>query len=202
MLVERLRAGDEEALNALVDRYYDRVRRIARIRIGPRLASRTDSEDLVQETFAIAFRKIGELELENHSSIIRYLSRVLENQIRGAVDYFSAQKRHPARGELLSAEETAVRRELSDAPGREKDPLDQASLRELKACYDASVEELRPHYREAILLREYADASWSELQEALDCPTENAARQLYARAQLALAARLRTRLGGLDPGDG
>ena len=46
-----------------------------------------------------------------------------------------------------------------------------------------------------ILLHEYASASWPEVCRALDRPTEHAAQQLYARAQIKLATKLRLRLG-------
>jgi len=189
-LVERFRRGDGAALNELFDRYYDRVRRIARIRMGSRLQGMTESDDLVQNTFAVAFQKIDQLDLVDHASIIQYLSRVLENQIRAAVDYFAAQKRAPGDGRVLSAEAAAA-----EVAGREPEPLDQLASRELKEIYDACVESLDPVEREVILLHEYANASWPEVCRALDRPTEHAAQQLYARAQIKLATKLRLRLG-------
>ena len=43
-LVRRAQRGDDDALNRLIDRYYDRIQRIVRIRLGPRL--RRDLEKL------------------------------------------------------------------------------------------------------------------------------------------------------------
>ena len=193
-LVERFRAGDEAALNELFDRYYDRVRRIARIRMGPRLLQLTESDDLVQNTFAVAFKKIGQLDLEGHASIIQYLSRVLENQVRGAVDYFEAQKRTPRGGRVVSVDAPSAGAPI-EAVARDPEPLDQLASRELKEIYDACVRSLESTHREVILLREYADASWAEVASALERPTEHAAQQLYARAQIKLATSLRRRLG-------
>ena len=118
------------ALNELFDRFYDRVRRIARIRMGSRLQRPTESDDSVQNTFAVAFKKI-----------------------------------------------------------------DQLASRELKEIYDACVQELDPVHLEVILLHEYAEASWATIREALNRPTDHAAQQLYARAQVELATLLRRRLG-------
>ncbi len=194
-LVERLRAGDDGALNELFDRYYDRVRRIAHIRMGSRLQRLTESDDLVQDTFAVAFKRIDKIDLHDHASIIQYLSRVLENQIRGAVDYFDAQKRTPTQGRVLSTDNSHSDVELREARAPDPEPVDQLASRELKEIYDSCVQELDDAHREVILLHEYAEATWSAIRDALDRPTEHAAQQLYARAQIKLASRLRRRLG-------
>lgn len=186
--------GDPAALNALLARYYERVRRIARIRMGPRLQRWTESDDLVQNTFAVAFRKLRGFEVRDHSSLIQYLSRVLENQIRDAVQYFDAPKRNPSPGQLVSADAVAAGEE--DEPrARAPRPEEEAVSREFGEIYDECVRDLDPLHREVVLLREYADASWTEIREALDRPTEHAARLLYSRAQIKLADRLRRRLG-------
>ena len=40
-LVHRAQNGDGEALDRLIGRYYERVRRIVRLRLGPRLRGRS-----------------------------------------------------------------------------------------------------------------------------------------------------------------
>ena len=195
-MLARFRAnGDAGALNSLFERYYERVRRIARIRMGSRLQRLTESDDLVQNTFAVAFRKIDQIDLTDHSSLIQYLSGVLENQIRGAIDYFDAQKRSPTDARVLSTDQPDDAGGPIDAPARDPGPVDQAASRELGELYDACVQSLDPVHREVILLREYADASWAEIATRLERPSEHAALQLYARAQIKLASRLRRRLG-------
>lgn len=191
-LVQRFRGGDRAALDELFTRYYDRVRRIARIRMGSRLRQRTESDDLVQNTFAIAFKKIDKLELRDHSSIIQYLSRVLEHQIRDAVEYFDAQKRDASEVSLpVEGSSRGVPEPVDRAPL----PPEQVASRELKELYDACVQSLEPDHREVILLREYANASWPEITAVLGRPTEHATQELYGRAQIKLASCLRRRVG-------
>jgi len=186
--------GQPELLNALFDRYYDRVRRIARIRMGARLRLYTESDDLVQETFAVAFGKMADLHLGDHSSVIQYLSRVLENQIRGAVDYYEAQRRSPTSGAVLStASDSVAGSPLLVSPG--PSPGDEVQTRELAQIYDECVQSLDPVHREVVILREYSEASWESIRVALERPTEHAARLLYSRAQIKLATALRLRLG-------
>lgn len=193
LLARYQRDCDPQALNALCERYYDRVRRIARIRSGVRVRQWIEQDDLVQNTFAAALRGLGELEVQRHSSVIEYLSRVLENQIRGTVDHFEALKRTPGGGAASSIEGTE---QLAfEATSRELSPADQAAARELREIYDECVRALEPAHRDVVLLREYSEASWEEIRLALQRPTQHAAQQLYARAQMKLAARLRQRIG-------
>ena len=53
-LVRRAQAGERPALERLFERYYDRVRRIVRARLGPELRLRVESVDILQETFTAA----------------------------------------------------------------------------------------------------------------------------------------------------
>ncbi len=53
-LVHLAQAGDQNALNELFDRYYERVRSIVRLRLGKKLRLATESGDILQDTFAVA----------------------------------------------------------------------------------------------------------------------------------------------------
>jgi RNA polymerase sigma factor (sigma-70 family) len=193
LLMHRYQGGDDDALNELFDRYYDRVQRIARIRMGPWLRNLTESDDIVQNTFTVAFNKIGGIEIRDHASIIQYLSKVLENQIRGAVRYFGAQKRDP--GRVVALEQTQSNTQSEIMPVDEQlIPIDQLLSQELKDTYDACVHSLAHDQREVVLLKEYAGASWAEIQRALERPTVHAAQELYCRAQIRLAECLRRKI--------
>jgi RNA polymerase sigma-70 factor (ECF subfamily) len=47
--IERARAGDRGALNALLARHRDRLRRMVQVRLDTRLRGRLDDSDVVQE---------------------------------------------------------------------------------------------------------------------------------------------------------
>src|SRR5262245_36472493 len=61
VLLGRLDAGDESALGALFDLYRPRLRRelACELAVDPRLGSRFDASDVVQEVFLDARREIG-----------------------------------------------------------------------------------------------------------------------------------------------
>ena len=49
--IEKLRAGDRQALATLFEQYRDRLRRMVELRLDPRLRARLDASDVVQEAF-------------------------------------------------------------------------------------------------------------------------------------------------------
>ena len=59
-LIERARQGDDVARDALLQRYRDKLNRMVALRLDRRLASRVDPSDVVQETLAVAARKLDE----------------------------------------------------------------------------------------------------------------------------------------------
>lgn len=108
-IVERMRAGDEEAFGRFYKRYAAMVHGIALARVP-----REEVDDLVQEVFIAAFRKISSLRdsaaagpwvaamarnraAEHYRSAARSRSVELTDEIRGAEDH-----RNEA-GEILSA---------------------------------------------------------------------------------------------------
>ncbi len=200
-LVRRGRQGDRAALNDLVLRYQDRVRRIVSIRIGSRLRGVLDSLDLAQDTWAAALRGLPDFEPRGHGSIIRWLARIAENQVLDAADRLHAARRDVRReragseadpGSRADSPSDAAPAVFPAAPG--PTPSEDASRRELRANYDACVARLDPVHRDVILLRDYAMLEWTEVCEQLGRPNVHATQELYRRAQLKLGGLLRTRL--------
>src|SRR6266850_3254063 len=103
-LVLRAQHGDSAALNRLCERYYDRVRRIVRLRLGPRLRERVDSGDILQETFIAAVRSLESFEMREEASLINWLSRLAERQIIAAADFHGAKKRDQRRNQSIEGQ--------------------------------------------------------------------------------------------------
>ncbi len=59
-LIERARAGDREALNALLTRHRDRLRRMVDMRLDTRLQARLDASDVVQEAYVEVAERLEE----------------------------------------------------------------------------------------------------------------------------------------------
>ncbi len=78
-LLERVRAGDAEALEVLLTRYRPRLVRWAHGRLGPGVRSLGDTEDLVQNTLIRALRSLDTFEATGASGFERYLRTAIAN---------------------------------------------------------------------------------------------------------------------------
>ncbi len=190
VLIHEAQDGSEDALNTLLARYYERVRRIVRLRLGTRLRSRLDSGDILQETFIAAVSGFERFEVKNESSLINWLSKIAERQILAAADHHSAQKRDAAREIPLLVSDESGRIGLDPAASG-VGPLDQLSQGEQSAQLEKCIEQLEEQYRELIIMRNYAGASWDQVAEHCGRPSGAAARMMYSKALIELTKLVR-----------
>jgi len=78
VLLERFRDGDEMAAEALFSRYFQRLTLLARSRLSPRLARRTDPEDIVMSVYRSFFTQAreGRYTLRRGGDLWRLLSSI------------------------------------------------------------------------------------------------------------------------------
>ena len=195
-LVERAQDGDLDAYNRLFERYYDRVLRICRIRLGPHMRKLVDAEDILQETFIAAIRTFERFEFRHEASLIAWLSRLAENKIREAVDYHHAQKRDKRKERVFThiAAAMASGSLQFDPPASIMAPGEQVEQAELLGVMEECMQELSDDHREVILCRLYAKGDWAWVAEQIGRPTEGAARELFRRAKMALIDRVSRRI--------
>jgi RNA polymerase sigma-70 factor, ECF subfamily len=187
-LLERLRAGDEQAFVSLVDRYDRALRRVARSFV------RTDSsaDEVVQETWLGVVTGIGAF--EGRSSLRTWIFRILVNRAR-------TRATRDARSVPFSALETdegpAVEpsafctegRWISAPPRLDGDPETGLLSAELRRHLREAVEGLSPDQRAVITLRDLVGMPAKEVCDLLDLTDANQ-RVLLHRAR----ARVRTAL--------
>ncbi len=191
-LVRRAQKGEDEALNDLIDRYYERVRKIVRVRLGKPLRNYVESGDILQETFAAAVTAFNRFEMREESSLIHWLSKIAENQIKAAADYHNAQKRDRRKDKPLRGPEDS-RSGVFEPAADVKLPLEELQQEEELEDIDHCLEQMREEYREVILHRDYMRAPWETVAERLGSPSPDAARMLYARAITELSTRVHSR---------
>lgn len=191
VLLRKAKAGDRQALNDLIARYYERVRRLVRIRMSAQLRRSLESCDLAQETLRVAAGKLAAFEPRDHHAFIRWLAVIAQHQINDARAKFEAEKRDRGREVPLEASSSMELGYADSGPS----PGSVAGDAELREIYDACVTQLPEEYREIILLKEFEDASWEEIRKATGAPTAHAAQQKFYRAQVKLAGILKLHLG-------
>ncbi|MEZ6018493.1 MAG: sigma-70 family RNA polymerase sigma factor [Planctomycetota bacterium] len=197
-LLARAQDGDRDALQELIDRYQDRLRRIVRIQLGASTLRRQhDSMDLVQETFLAALPRIGDLRPRSAASLLQWLALIATNQIRDAYAFEHAAKRDAHRTVPLDAP-VEGRRAASELPAAASGPAGLAELEEIRELLDAEVALLPADQRRVVLLRDYCGEGWDRIGQDLDREPA-AARQLHQRAWIRLRRALRPRLEERPP---
>jgi RNA polymerase sigma-70 factor (ECF subfamily) len=187
-LVERLRAGDEDAFAQLVERYGASMLRIARMHVRDRAVA----EEVVQETWLAVLNGIDRF--EGRSSLKTWIFRILSNRAKtrgereGRTVPFSAV----LAGEATEGE-PAVDADRFLGPDNSKTPYawaspprawtqDQVIARETLGVLRDAIDELPPAQREVIRLRDIEGWSAEEVAHALDVSDVNQ-RVLLHRAR-------------------
>ena len=150
-LVASARAGDPDAFATLVGRYETRIVRLVR-----GMVPESDTEDVTQEAFLKAYRKLGNF--DGRSSFYTWLFRIAANT---AMDW-RKKERHRRHAPLPEGPEGEDRVPSSDAG-----PESAVMRRELAARIDAAIEALPDKYHEILVLREIEGLSYEEISERL-----------------------------------
>ena len=190
--------GDASAVNELFGRYMPRMRRVVRIKVSGSLRTRLDPEDVLQETMMIAVRKLSELEVRTPSSIMQWLAKIADYQIKNKLDYLRAEKRDTARERRLKTDDASTDSSVSGivVPFQGPTPSQYYARTELEGLIDSHLEQLDPpDYREVILMRDYYELDWEAIRESLGRPSAEAVQDLYHRAHKRLRERMRHYLG-------
>ena len=176
-LLERARAGDQAALEALLARYLPRLQRWASGRLPRWARDLADTQDLVQETLVQTFKRIEGFDNRGDGALQAYLRQAVLNRIR---DELRRAGRRPPLSELDTG--------LKDAG---LSPLDAAIGQQAVERYDRALAILRPEERELVVARVEFGFSNGELARAFGKSTPNSARMALQRALLRLAAEMK-----------
>jgi len=197
--IERARKGDEEARNALFERYGPRVTEVVHVRMRSFLRGYAQSGDLVQMALLEAFRRLGDFELRGRTSFAHWLARLVESELCNTYDYLTRAKRDVRRNIALEAPadgdaDGGPAGGLAGGPTPSRVLVANERAEIVRECLSS----LPERYREIILMRDYEDTDWEDVRTNLGLTTENAARMLHLRAVTKLGECLRQRGIGLE----
>ncbi len=176
-LIERARAGDQQALERLFARHLKPLQRWARGRLPKWVRDLADTDDLVQDTLLQTFKRIEDFEPRRAGALQAYLRQAVLNRIRNEL---RRKGREPHATDFDGIEVESV-----------ESPLEQAIGREAVERYEAALHRLTADEREAIIARVEMGYSYEELAEALGKPTPDAARKAARRALVRLAEEMK-----------
>jgi RNA polymerase sigma-70 factor (subfamily 1) len=195
-LVSQAQEGDSDALNSLFERYYDLLVDVARRRLGPRLRSKEEADDLAQTTFREATRDFGRYRYRGDGSLLRWLIHILNNKIRDRAEFYSAGKRDMSRERGIDAGPEGEPR--IEPPSPDISVTRQVAREEEFAILRKGLERLSPEHRAAITLVFFQGMTLREAGEHMGGRSEDAVRMLLRRAE----ARLRDIVAGRLEGEG
>jgi len=177
-LVTRARAKDFAAFEQLVDRYEDKVYRLA-FRF---VRNETEAKEIVQDTFLSVWRK-----LDTFKGDAQFGSWVYRVAANAALMRLRSQRRHPE----VSTEELPI--DFLDNYGHlpasgenwAKRPDDELQSDELRRRIQAAVDELPEIYKTVFLIRDVEGLSTEETADVLQISVPTVKTRLH-RARLAL----------------
>lgn len=180
-LVEKVKEGDYQAFEGLVNRYEGKVYRLA-MRM---LRNQEDSEDALQETFLQVYRGIEGF--EGRSTFSTWLFRLATN-----VCLMKIRHRGTEPGKLLPLEDYLPRHEDSAHPQMQEWPERPEEVllnKESREKMLEALEELPAEYRAVFILRDVEGLSNAEAGETLGISVAAVKSRLH-RARLTLRGML------------
>ena len=164
-LLQKAAAGDGRAFHALLDGHMDRLYRLAVSLVG----NVADAEDVLQETFAGAYKGLDGF--EGRASVGTWLTRILVVQ---TARFRRDRKRKPMGSIDASGFDEPSAGSSSGASGVDARIDIQAALLQLS-----------PAHREVLVLREFEQMSYEEIAEVLGVPQGTVESRLHrARSEL------------------
>jgi RNA polymerase sigma-70 factor (ECF subfamily) len=178
-LVERVRAGDVTAYDALVRKYERQVFRIAQ----HITENREDAEDVMQDAFLKAYQKINQF--QGNSKFSTWLVRIAVNE-----SLMRLRKRRTGKtvsiDEDIVTEEGSVPRDLADWARNPEQDYNQAELAEILR---KTIQGLPEGFRIVFVLRDVEGLSTEETAETLGLSVP-AVKSRLLRGRLQLRERL------------
>jgi RNA polymerase sigma-70 factor (ECF subfamily) len=200
-LLDAARNGDEGALAALVDCHRDRLERMVRLRMDPRLQGRVDPADVVQEAYLAVRGKFPQyiadarlpfflwLRLEVGQKLVDVHRFHLGTQMRDAGQEVSLH-----RGALPQVTSLSLAEHLL---GKLTTASHAAMRVELKLRVQEALNSMDPHDREVLILRHFEELSNSEAAQVLGIKP-SAAVNRYVRALKRLKDVFQGMPGGIE----
>jgi RNA polymerase sigma-70 factor (ECF subfamily) len=179
--MERLQAGQEAALNDLMERHATAVFHFLCRMTG----NEEDANDLAQETFVRVFKSCNSF--RSGEKFSTWLFTIAANLAR---NHFRWRSRHPIVS--MDAENAETEQTLgSTLPANSLAPNEAALAGERAAAVRAAVGKLPEDLREAIVLCEWEDRSVAEAAAILEATPKAVESRLY-RARQILRERLKS----------
>jgi RNA polymerase sigma-70 factor (ECF subfamily) len=200
-LLDRARAGDPQALNAIFARHRARLRRMVEMRLDWRLQARLDASDVVQDAFLQVASRLHEYLRDPRLPLFLWLRLIVGERLTTLHRHHLGVQMRDAgrevslyREALPAASSAALAAQLL---GKHTSPTQAAMRAERLLRIQEALNSLEPIDREVLSLRHFEQLSRAETAQVLGIE-EAAAAKRYIRALKRLKATLAAMPGGLE----
>lgn len=196
-LLRQAQSGDGQAINALMERHRDALRRLVATRMDRGMTQRVDASDIVQETLVEAHRRLEDFLREGPMPFHLWLRQIARDRLIDAHRRNRALRRDVGREQPIAFSARADQSSLNLAAqflDRELTPAAHAMRQELETRFWSALDELPEADREIILMRHQEQLGNGEVADILGL-SPAAAGMRYLRA----LRRLRCALGDVPP---
>lgn len=200
-LVNRVVHGDREALALVFEHYRDRLRKIVTFRLDPRVASRVDVEDVLQDSYLNAEQRLQFVWREaSTGGLFVWLRLIVQQTITDLHrKHLAAQSRDATRDrplERLAPNPSSASSMASWLLGHLTSPSQAALRKEVSQQLESALNTLSDLDREILILRHVEELSNVEAAAILGL-SEQGASARYVRA-LTRLQQILTRIPGLN----
>jgi len=191
--VAEARAGDETALQALLQRYLPDLHAYVRLRAGRMLLARESSADLVQSICREALGELEGFEYRGEGAFRSWLYTVAQRKLATRYHYHVAQRRDVGREvPLATPDSTQSSRavvDLADSYAAICSPSKQFAAKQFVEQMEQAFATLPEHYREIVLLSRAEGLTHEQIAARMD-RSLGSVRMLLSRALSELARLL------------
>jgi RNA polymerase sigma-70 factor (ECF subfamily) len=188
-LVRQAVAGDRRALESLLLEHHDSLLRFVRAQLSPADGAWITPEDILQETFIEAFRRVRSLETHGRAAFLGWLRTIARTRLINQVHARNAAKRgggRPPAGDPFDATATSI---LQQIAGRDPSPSLVVRRKEALKRLAEAIAELDSPRQHVLNLRYKQGLPIAEIARETG-KTEGAIKMLISRTIDALRQRL------------
>lgn len=197
-LLAEARQGDQAAVNRLLERHREALRRMVQLRMDQAIRRRVDASDIVQEVLIEAHRRLADYLREPAMPFHLWLRQLAQQRV---IDAHRRHRRAARRSTdreqplVVSPRDASSQDLLGQLSDHELTPAAATLRAELGARFLAVLDELEEIDREVLVMRHVEQLTNSEVALALGL-SEPAAGMRYLRAMRRLRAKLVESGGG------
>ncbi len=181
-LIAGAREGNDTALNALLDRHRDSLRRMIEMRLDRKIRRRVDVSDIVQDVLIEANRRLPDYLREQKMPFHLWLRHMARDRIIDAHRRHRRSAKRSVDREQAPAEFDRSTLELAaQLCDQGASPSRVAGMQELAERFQLALEQLEENDREVLTMRHFEQLTNQEVAIALEL-SEPAASMRYLRA--------------------